>query len=166
MFRDFMYHSWTKGIHTFISSRNGKEITDHTSTSKILKIGPIMAFFILQGTILKAFCNCKGLNYSKSCSGNTYCQESPNLGILQNIYLHMVQFGFLTAHTSGNSKPRGPSWKNCFYSLFWPYYLASYSRSVILNKSFFQNKTYFLLEFKQQSYSATWIIPLDKCQNI
>lgn len=163
-----MYHSWTEGIHTFISSRNGKEIRDHTSTSKMLKIGPIMAFLLLlqEGTILKAFCNCKGLNFSKSCSGNTYCQESPNLGILQNIYLHMVKFGFLTAHTSGNSKPRGPSCTNCFCFLFWPYYLASYSRSVILNKSFFQNKTYFLLEFKQQSYSAKWILSLDKCQNI
>lgn len=79
-----MNHSCTKGIYTFISSQNGKEISDYTSTSKILKIGPIMAFLLLlqEGTILKAFCNCKGLNFSKSCSGNTYCQKSPNLGIL------------------------------------------------------------------------------------
>lgn len=123
----------------------------------MLKIGPITAFLLLlqESNILKAFYNSKGLNFSKSCSGNMYCQESPNFGILQNIYLHMVKFGFLTAHTSGNSNPRGPSCKNCFCSLFWPYYLASYSRSVILNKPFFQNKTYFLLEFKQQSDSAT-----------
>lgn len=123
----------------------------------MLKIDPDVAFQLLPqtGTILKAFYNCKQLDFLKCCSGNTSCQESPNLGILQNISLHMVNFGFLTAHTSGNSKLRGPPCKNCFCSLFWLYYLASYIRFVILNKTFFQNKTFFLLEFKQQSYSTT-----------
>lgn len=111
----------------------------------MLKIGPNMAFLLIlqKGTILKAFYNRKQWNFSKSCSGNTTCQESPNLGILQNISLHMVNFGFLTAHTSGNSKLRGPPCKKCFCSLFWLYYLASHMRFVILNKPFFQNKTFF-----------------------
>lgn len=136
----------------------------------MMKMGPNLAFLLLQqGTILKAFYNCKQWNFSKCCSGNTSRQESPNLGILQNISLHMVNFGFLTAHTSGKSKLRGLPCKNCFCSLFWLYYLASHMRFVIFKQAlffFFQNKTFFLLEFKQESYSVTWIIPLDKCQNL
>lgn len=154
------------------------------------KIGPNVAFLVLlqKGTILESFYNsniyiytcvyihwniyvCMYMHvyiyiYVSILQGNTSCQESPNLGNLQNISLHMVNFGFLTAYTSGNSKLRGLPCKNCFCSLFWLYYLASHLRFVILNKPFFQNKTFFLLEFKQQSYGATWIIPLDKCQNL
>jgi len=51
----------------------------------MLKVGPHIAFLLRlqQGTILKAFHNCKQWNFSKCCSGNASCQESPNFGILK-----------------------------------------------------------------------------------
>lgn len=71
----------------------------------------------------------------------------------------MVNFGFLTAHTSGNSKLRGPPCKNWFCSLFWLYYLASHMRFVILNKPFFQNKTFFSCWNSNNSPTAVHKLP-------